>query len=324
MKDEYRLFCSEPYFEFMKLLATSSNKNDTHFVQIAIQYYFDTFPFTLHVKRANELVPPICQKLKESEELRQFFTHYLDVGPFSCSLIYCPTIQIRIGVIKMIESCNIDSISFKFFERINDCILTVAPYYFVFDQSFLLIDYFLTHSNRLFNYSLRSRLLCNCLQLIVNSIPHYINDNNMSKEDYYKFVNLTGILQIISRFYLFYHNKPIQLSYSNKTDNDEEIQNTNKQQITNVLPKQDERNLRIFADFILKDDFLLNILMSKTDISALTLLLKSLVDQQERICSHLINFAEKMGIYVNYHRLTHLLLTISKWMQFLSFFVVIS
>lgn len=298
MKDEYRLFCSEPYFEFMTLLATTRIKSgfNPRFVAIAIQYYFDTFPFTLHVKRANELVPPICEKLKESDELRRYFIQYLNEGPFSCSLIYCPTIQVRQGVIEMIKSVDIDLIEFNFIERIIESIPTVTPYYIVFDQCFLLLDYFLTNSNKLFSIATRSNLLVNCLQLLVNNISKHINENNLNEDDFYMSCNLSGVFQVISRFYFFIHNKPIQ-----------PFKKENVGQISGQLTQQDLNNMNIFIGFVLNDDYLRNVLNSKTSVSSLTLLLKSFDDCQEKVQQHLINFAEKNGIYVPFLTITNLL-----------------
>jgi hypothetical protein len=143
LNDEYRLFCSHSYFELMKKCARSQNLD---FVAIAIYYYFDTFPFTTHVKRAVEIAPPICEHLIKSEDLRQKLLQIILHGPFSCSLIYCPEVGVRHGACQMISTIEAQQIPNNVLDRIFHEIGAIVPYYRVFDQMFELLASILARS----------------------------------------------------------------------------------------------------------------------------------------------------------------------------------
>jgi hypothetical protein len=86
LNDEYRLYCSSPYFELMKILA---NANKEASKLIALQYYFDTFPFTTHVSHARQIAEPLIQQLKIDPDLRSLLVEFLlRGGPYACALIY--------------------------------------------------------------------------------------------------------------------------------------------------------------------------------------------------------------------------------------------
>ncbi|OHS93051.1 hypothetical protein TRFO_12061 [Tritrichomonas foetus] len=236
--DEYRLFCSEPYFEFMRLLAMNG---EPQFTAISLYYYFDTFPFTLHIKRAKEIAPLICHKLLESQDLRDLFINFLVEGPFSCSLAYCPTADVRNGAVNMIKSIDSNSIPIEFFDHLIDLIPTILPYYQVFDQTFQLIEHLVTNSPKLLNYAITNHLSHHLMNMIIFEMPRYIAEREMTPICFFAGINLSGVFSLIKHF--------------------------------KVSPN--------FIDFILNDTFLQNILRSKTSISSFVNMLKSFSDQAQ-------------------------------------------
>lgn len=268
-KDEYRLFCSEPYFNFMLLLASA----DPQFALISLKYYFDTFPFTLHVKRAGELETELCSQLRNSPSLAQSFCQFLNNGPFECSLIYCPSSQVRIGAFNMIKILPIDDIGPQFVKRIISSITSITPYYAYFEQCFDLLYDLISNSPSILDFAMnRCPFIRLLVKMFINDIPNYI-ENHCDNEVFYSNCNLTSILNILAIMYEQYE--------SNELD-------------------------QLF-EFVLEKETFMNLLSSKSSIHSITNLLKSF-DDNEMIKPFLISFAEKSGIHVHYFRIGHLLL----------------
>jgi hypothetical protein len=100
LNDEYQLFCSSAYFELMKLLGAGDNAS---LQGIALQYFFDTLPFTTHVRHAREFASPLIRSLHADANLREHLAGFLGTGPFECALIYSPEEELRKCAREMLE-----------------------------------------------------------------------------------------------------------------------------------------------------------------------------------------------------------------------------
>lgn len=193
---EYQLFCSKAYFEFNRILAASKNIG---FVQIAIQYYFDTLPFTQYINRANEIAPIICTQLQKSPQLRDSFVHYIITGPFSCALVYCPSKYVRDGAVNMIETISPENIPTPVLNNIFLLIRDIVPYYRVWDPTFCLLANILSHSKEALNFANQQMWGFHLFNMIRTGIPNFIRSDNSTESHFFSQVDFTGIFLILSQ-----------------------------------------------------------------------------------------------------------------------------
>ncbi|OHT10220.1 hypothetical protein TRFO_20511 [Tritrichomonas foetus] len=281
-KDEYRLFCSEPYYELMKMLA---EKGDFHFVSIPIYYYFDTFPFTLHVKKANDFAPLIIEKLRKFKELRVIFMDFLSEGPFSCSLIYSSVVSVRKGALDMIKTLEFELFTPKFIDKLIGQINSL--YYYEFDQYFLLIYHLISNSKIIYDYIVNKNIQYFITKLLFQNIPNSILENNDNIDSFYRGICFTGLFYVISKIKIYPNN----------------------------------------IHFFLNEEFMINVLKSRTTLDSVNALLKSFhtlnlsneafsynnndygcgLSSHQQVSNFIMNLAGKYGIYNNYFRIIHLL-----------------
>ncbi|OHS98597.1 Clan CA, family C19 [Tritrichomonas foetus] len=266
--DEYSLFCSSSYFELCKSFSKSENIN---FVMIAIQYFFDTFPFTTHVENANDFAPQIIEKLYVNAELRQMLADYLSTGNFKCSLVYCPTDKIRKYALKMLNSLEPNHFNASFLESLIMIINDILPFNNCFTEYFELIDNLLDKSEEIRSYAIENNWVLRLSSFITRDIPSYLTNNQIFKPTYfYSCINISGLYRAISK----------------------------------LSPPND------LLDFILDVEFFKLLLITPhhpVENFAIVQLFQSFNDSLGRIKEFIIHFATHCGIYVDNYKLLQLL-----------------
>jgi ubiquitin C-terminal hydrolase len=138
LNDEYRLFCSSPYYEFMKVLARSP---DPRFQVISLHYYFDTFPTTTHVAAAHEFTRPLISGLRSNAELRTLFVFYLATnGPFQTALIYAADTVVRESARELLLCLLPSELPEQFLPAMLAAMSSVIEYCVAFNQYFEMLD----------------------------------------------------------------------------------------------------------------------------------------------------------------------------------------
>jgi ubiquitin C-terminal hydrolase len=194
LNDEYRLFCSHPYFTLMTLLADSK---DWRFVDIAMKYYFVTFPFTTHIKRAHDITAALCRQLTACPELQNALLSFIRTGSFSCALIYCPEALVRTGACKMISTIDAVKIPGDVIGRIFDEIEKVVPYY-TFTQMFELLSSIVSRSPAARAYAVAASWPQRLARMLFVLIREFLDKKEVEEAVYWSEVCLTGVFHLMS------------------------------------------------------------------------------------------------------------------------------
>ena len=270
LNDEYRLYCSSAYFEFMKLLAKSK---DPKFLQVAIQYYFDSFPFTTHIRDAEVIGSSLVEALANNDVLRKTFAEFLSQGPFACALVYCPQSKVRTHALDMFKTLNPDELSEHFLERLwlvmSDGLI---DYWNDFNEYFELIDWLVTNGQRNRSYAEGHGWGHGLCHFFSQTIPDFLQNKGSKLRPgyFYEGVCLSGIFKAISHLC------------------------TPPEFVDNVLTKQTFEHI---------------LASRSTSIQAIQLLLLAFPDT-ELVKEFVRDFAVSYGIHVNYFRLLALLFDI--------------
>lgn len=267
LNDEYRLFCSSAYFEYMVALSASKNLDA---INIAIQYYFDTFPFTTHTNKAKLISSNIINSLKENKSLRKKFQNLLSCKNYSNSLLYSQSNILRKYTQDMFELLDpnyFDEIFLTNYYSIIDN--NLLQFYRCFNEYFKVLSYFLK-SNNVYDYSIQIGKREKLIYILMKDIPKYLHENPKIKPSYfYSGIDLSGLIASINSFEL--------------TDE--------------------------FINYILDDEIMQFILVSKTNQSEIINIFEKINDK-EKVKSFMYNISIHCGIHLPFFSFVPLLFKI--------------
>jgi hypothetical protein len=245
----------------MKMLANSTKEA---FQLIALRYFFDTLPFTMHVAQASLIAEPLLRALDFEPAIRDLFGEFLMADrPYACALFYSSDPHLRSLAQRLIEKIDPMYFTLDFFSVLLAQITELLPYQHTFNEYFALFDSVISAQTSVRQLAVEGQWIDLFTTFLTHDISEYLQTHpTVTPLYFYQSATLTGLLQLIA------HLSPSD----------------------------------VILDSILQDEFFIHVLASRTEISAFTAFLQSF-SVIDRIRDFVSAFSIRAGIRAPYFRL---------------------